>query len=240
MRKAEGKEFGYIILPIAQPSNASAEDTLRNSAYKAVWQVINAISAHDDRFEAQINQLALVKPKQGTEWTDGGSIGGGGIIDGGEITPDDTGVQGTLPLIIVGSVELRNAILARIVNKYADPGYWEKWATDVRGIAERHESRIRALLNRPDSDVRPIFDGFLTGIRQNLNDGITEDDAIGMLSQHLVTKPVFDALFEEYTFAQSNPVSQAMEEHIGEPPGKRAWRRRRKASRISTGMCGFV
>ena len=211
MRKAEGKNFGYIILPIAQAPNASAEDTLRSSAYKAVWQVINAISAHDDRFEAQINQLALVKPSQGTEWTEGGSIGGGGIIDGGEVTPDDTGVQGTLPLMIAGSVELRNAILARIVNKYADPGYWGKWATDVRGIAERHESRIRALLNRPDSEVRPIFDGFLTGIRRNLNDGITADDAIGMLSQHLVTKPVFDALFEDYTFAQSNPVSQAME-----------------------------
>ena len=211
MRKAEGKEFGYIILPIAQASNASADDTLRNSAYKAVWQVINAISAHDDRFEAQINQLALVKPNQGTEWTEGGNIGDGSIIDGGEVTPDDTGVQGTLPLIINGSVELRNAILARIVNKYADPGYWGKWAKDVRGIAERHESRIRSLLNRPESGVRPIFDGFLTGIRQNLNDGITEDDAIGMLSQHLVTKPVFDALFEDYTFAQSNPVSQAME-----------------------------
>ena len=211
MRKAEGKQFGYIILPIAQATNASAEDTLKNSAYKAVWQVINAISAHDDRFEAQINQLALVKPNQGTEWTEGGTIGGGSIIDSGEVTPDDTGVQGALPLIIAGSVELRNAILARIVNKYADPGYWEKWATDVRGIAERHEARIRALLARPESDVRTVFDGFLAGLRNNLNDGISEDDAIGMLSQHLVTKPVFDALFEDYTFAQSNPVSQAME-----------------------------
>ena len=211
MRKAEGKNFGYIILPIAQAPNASAEDTLRSSAYKAVWQVINAISAHDDRFEAQINQLALMKPGPQKEWTDGGGIGGGGLIDGGEETWDDIEIQGTLPLIIAGSVELRDAILARIVNKYADPGYWEKWATDVRGIAERHEARIRALLNRANSDVRPIFDGFLTGLRQNLNDGITEEDAIGMLSQHLVTKPVFDALFEDYTFAQSNPVSQAMQ-----------------------------
>ena len=214
MRKAEGKEFGYIILPIAQAPNASAEDTLRNSAYKAVWQVINAISAHDDRFEAQINQLALVKPGQGTEWTKERGIGGDLII-GGDVFPDITEIQGTLPLVIAGSIELRDAILARIVDKYADPGYWEKWATDVRGIAERHESRIRALLNRPDSEVRPIFDGFLTGIRQNLNDGITEDDAIGMLSQHLVTKPVFDALFEDYTFAQSNPVSRAMETTLG-------------------------
>ncbi len=211
MRKAPDKKFGYIILPIAQAPNASAEDTLRSSAYKAVWQVINAISAHDDRFEAQINQLALVKPGPEKEWPKGKGMGGGGSTDDGEVTPDDDNVQGTLPLIIAGSVELRDTILARIVDKYADPGYWEKWATDVRAIAERHESRIRALLNRPDSDVRPIFDGFLTGLRQNLNDGITEDDAIGMLSQHLVTKPVFDALFEDYTFARSNTVSQAME-----------------------------
>ena len=152
-----------------------------------------------------------MKPGPEKQWTDGSDIGGGDLIDGGEKPQDDIEVQGTLPLIIAGSVELRNAILARIVDKYADPGYWEKWAADVRDIAERHESRIRALLNRPNSDVRPIFDEFLTGLRQNLNDGITEEDAIGMLSQHLVTKPVFDALFENYTFAESNPVSQAMQ-----------------------------
>ena len=126
-----------------------------------------------------------MKPEPKPDWTEEGGIGRGGPIVGGEVTLDDIVVQGTLPMIITGSIELRNAILARIVNKYADPGYWEKWATDVRSIAERHESRIRALLNRPDSEVRPIFDGFLTGIRKNLNDGITEDDAIGMLSQHL-------------------------------------------------------
>ena len=212
MRKAKGKEFGYIILPIAQAPNATAEDTLKSSAYKAVWQVINAISAHDDRFEAQINQLALVNPDTGPKPDNGGTEEGGIGIDGPADGGDDSGgIQGTLPLIIAGSIELRDAILARIVDKYADPGYWEKWATDVRGIAERHEARIRALLNGTDSHVRPIFVGFLTGLRQNLNDGITEDDAIGMLSQHLVTKPVFDALFEDYTFAQSNPVSQAME-----------------------------
>ena len=59
--------------------------------------------------------------------------------------------------------------------------------------------------------MRPIFDEFLAGIRNNLNDGIAEDDAIGMLSQHLITKPVFDALFEDYAFAEHNPVSQAMQ-----------------------------
>ena len=210
MRRAEGKEFGYIILPIAQAPQATAQESVSNSAYKAVWQVINAISAHDDRFEAQINQLALTYDKNKPDYLSGTDMGGGDAGAGAAST-NALGIQGTLPLIIAGSAELRDAILARIVDRYADPGYWEQWAKSVRDIAQRHEARIRALLNRPDSDVRPVFDGFLTGLRHNLNDGITEDDAIGMLSQHLITKPVFDALFEDYAFAQSNPVSQAMQ-----------------------------
>ena len=212
MRRAEGKEFGYIILPIAQAPKATAQESVSNSAYKAVWQVINAISAHDDRFEAQINQLALTYDKNKPEYPSDTSIGSDRDYDDtSRDSFDDAAVQGTLPLIIAGSAELRDAILARIVDRYADPGYWEKWATDVQAIAQRHEARIRALLNIPGNGVRPVFDGFLTGLRHNLNDGVTEDDAIGMLSQHLITKPVFDALFEDYAFAQSNPVSQAMQ-----------------------------
>ena len=213
MRRAEGKEFGYIILPIAQAPKATAQESVSNSAYKAVWQVINAISAHDDRFEAQINQLALTYDKNKPEYPSDTSIGRGDrdYDDTSHDSFDDAAVQGALPLIIAGSAELRDIILARIVDRYADPGYWEKWATDVQAIARRHEARIRALLAIEDNGVRPVFDGFLTGLRHNLNDGVTEDDAIGMLSQHLITKPVFDALFEDYTFAQSNPVSQAMQ-----------------------------
>ena len=210
MRRAEGKQFGYIILPIAQAPKATVQESVSNSAYKAVWQVINAISAHDDRFEAQINQLALTYQREKPDYPKRESIGKD-EPNGDTIDPNELEVQGSLPLVIAGSAELRDVILARIVDKYADPGYWEKWATDVRAIAERHETRIRALLAIEGNGVRPVFDSFLTGIQRNLNDSIIEDDAIGMLSQHLVTKPVFDALFEGYAFAQRNPVSQAMQ-----------------------------
>ena len=210
MRRSEGKKFGYIILPIAQAPNHSPQETVSSSTYKAVWQVINAISAHDDRFEAQINQLALTHDRSKTDYVDDTSIGGGqrdSVYD----STDEIAIQSALPLLIAGSAELRNAILAKIVDKYADPGYWERWATRIRDIAQNHEARLKALLKVSSNGVRPVFDGFLTGLRHNLNDGITEDDAIGMLSQHLITKPVFDALFEDYAFAQSNPVSQAMQ-----------------------------
>ena len=217
MRRAEGKQFGYIIIPIAQDPNATPQETVSNSSYKAVWQVINAISAHDDRFEALINQLALTKTVGDgpTEFPDDTGISANGIPDdngdpGDASEPD--GIQGRL--IIQGTSELRDAILAKIVDKYADPGYWENWAKTIREIAQRHEARIRALLNNPDSGVRPVFQQYLAGLKRNLNDGVTEDDAIGMLSQHLITKPVFDALFSNYAFTQRNPVSQAMQDTL--------------------------
>ena len=62
--------------------------------------------------------------------------------------------------------------------------------------------------------MRETFDEYLQGIRENINDGITEDQAIGMLSQHLVTKPVFDAVFGDFGFVGQNSVSQAMQSTI--------------------------
>ena len=32
-----------------------------------------------------------------------------------------------------------------------------------------------------------------------------------MLAQHMITKPVFEALFDNYSFVRSNPVSKALQ-----------------------------
>lgn len=214
MRKAPGKQYGYIILPIAQAPGANPQETLSSGAYRAVWQVINAIAAHDDRFEAVINQLALAREREregnGKDYTGERDIGG----ESGdrELTPEERAFQ--MMLQFDGTAALRDAVLARVVDRYSDPGYWEKWADNIREIAQRHEARIRALLDNGDAEVRPVFDQYLAGLRNNLNDGIAEDEAIGMLSQHLITKPVFDALFVDYAFADRNPVSRAMQATI--------------------------
>ena len=213
MRKSPGKQYGYIILPIAQAPGATPQETVNESAYKAVWQVINAISAHDDRFEAKINQLALtIDPPPPIDYPSGAGIGGPVEPGPANVPSGDDGIQGKL--LIAGSPELRDAILAKVVDKYADPSYWEKWANIISAISVRHEARIRALVGGPDQDVRATFEQFLTGIRNNLNDGITEDDAISMLSQHLVSRPVFNALFEDYAFTDLNPVSKAMQDTL--------------------------
>jgi predicted helicase len=62
--------------------------------------------------------------------------------------------------------------------------------------------------------IGSVFELFLTGLRDNLNNSITEADAISMLAQHLITKPVFDALFAGHDFAAHDPVSQVMQKMV--------------------------
>ncbi len=213
MRKAEGKRFGYVILPIARDPGRTPEETLNDSKYRYVWQVLNAIKSHDDRFEAEINQLALSETRAKTPYPDKpGDIGESTTGDMALEAPEVEVIQGSLH--IVGDEGFQNAIRAKVVDKYADPAFWEKWATTIREIASAHENRIRALLRGEDTKVRETFNGYLQGIRDNLNDGIAENDAIGMLSQHLVTKPVFDAVFGDFGFVSQNSISRAMQSTI--------------------------
>ena len=86
-------------------------------------------------------------------------------------------------------------------------------------IARRHDGRIRALIESPGGGVSERFDEFVAALRHNLNDSITRDDAAAMLSQHLITKPVFDALFGGQEFTAGNPVSRVMQRMVDELEG---------------------
>lgn len=208
MRRSEGKDYGYIILPIGVPADMSPEQALAdNKRYRVVWQVLQALRAHDDRFNATINKIDLNAKRPASIQVVGVPGAGWGDSDGGGT--DGTGTQIALPL---GDLEQwRDAIYARIVQKCGDRLYWETWATDIAQIAERHTTRIRAILDDPASSSAAAFEGFLGDLRRDLNPAVTRDDAIEMLSQHLITKPVFDALFEAYAFAEHNPVSRTMQ-----------------------------
>lgn len=217
MRKAPGKEYGYIILPIAVPADMAPEEALKdNKKYKVVWDVLQALRAHDDRFNAMVNKIELNKAKDDKLQIIG--VGGDGGEDDGPGNDLAGGVQTVLSFPNLD--EWRQAIYARIVQKVGDRRYWEDWAKDVQRIAERHTLRINGILDDPDSGVHDAFDRFLEGLRGNLNDSISRGDAVDMLSQHLITKPVFDALFEGYSFAKHNPVSLVMEDMLATLEGK--------------------
>lgn len=207
MRKHPDKKYGYVILPIGIPAGMTPEEALADhQRYKVVWQVLQALRAHDDRFNAMINKIEL--NRAATDQIQ--IIGVGGGVDpetGGDSSPTAVQTVFAFPHL----EDWRDAILAKLVQKVGDRRYWEDWARDIAQIAERHITRIEAILATPNTPVAAEFESFLTGLRGNLNDSITPDDAIEMLAQHLITKPVFDALFDDYSFASSNPVSRVMQ-----------------------------
>ena len=108
--------------------------------------------------------------------------------------------------------EIEKAIYAKIVEKCGNRHHWEDWANDIAKIAHTHIDRIQGILENPEyTNEKATFEAFAAELRDDLNDSITDGEIVEMLAQHLVTKPVFDALFDEYSFASHNPMSKAMQ-----------------------------
>ena len=212
MRKSEGKNFGYIILPIPIPANQSPEEALNdNTNYRVVWQVLQALRAHDDHFDTMINTLDLNKKKDKQVKVIG--VGGGKVETGtGDTGKQDPSVQ----LVIDPSMfeQWREGIYARIVDKVGDRRYWDSWAQDIAKIADTHIQRMQKYLSDRDSDQAEAFDRFLKRLHEEINPAVSRDEAIEMLAQHLITRPVFEALFANEAFALKNPVSAAMQQML--------------------------
>ena len=105
-----------------------------------------------------------------------------------------------------------DAIFAKIVERCGDRKYWESWAKDVADIFRRVVGRIESLLDNPENDLlREWFDDFHTELKSSINDAITQSNAIDMMAQHILTRPVFEALFDNYDFASGNPVAVALD-----------------------------
>ena len=224
MRKAENKKYGYIILPVVVPEGSDANDVLASSDFETVWKILQSLRSHDERLDARINALSLHRqseqhkrhPKPGNS----NRVGRGDCVDQDGI---DEGAfnekHGSLTTMVQGELEfdkISENFQARLVQKCGDTAYWDDWADSVAKIAKTTVEIINnAVVD--DAQVRTAFNIFLQGLRDTLNPGIDRDDAIGMLAQHILTAPIFDALFAQQkdqqgrSFVQANPVSQALE-----------------------------
>ena len=226
MRNSPGKKRGYVILPVVIPADKEAHEALNdNKTYAVVWQVLQALRSHDDRFDAMVNKLDLTgkdiskmeviaitdKVAKKTPKTPGNknrnAVTGGSSI--GTAHPQPQGDQAELPFEIG---EIEKAIYAKLVQKVGNRHHWEDWANDIAKIARTHIDRITAIVEAPNNITeREAFKRFAGELRDDLNNNITDGEVIEMLAQHLITKPVFDALFADYSFTQHNPMSQAMQ-----------------------------
>lgn len=214
MRRAEGKEYGYIILPVVVAEGVDPKDALDNDKqYKQVWQVLNALRSTDERFDAEVNKLDLNKKKNGRINFIGVNTSPDDDVtenNGKEIEQCQKPQQLELPL---NWKEMQNAFYGKVVQKVGDRRYLEDWSKDVSDIAKMYIRRINDLIDSNDG-AKAAFERFLTSLHHNINDSIDRDEAVEMLSQHLITEPVFDALFGDYDFVQNNVVSRSLNDVI--------------------------
>ncbi len=229
MRNAPGKKRGYVVLPVVIPAGMEPHEALNdNQTYKVVWQVLQALRSHDDSFDAMVNKLDLIgsdprkmeviaitdkadKKAKKASGTSNGKAGKGkfGIGSKNHDAPGQMTQQADLTYE-VGEIE--KAIYAKIVDKCGNRHHWEDWANDIAKIARTHIDRIQGILENPaNTQEKASFNAFAAELRDDLNDSISDGEIVEMLAQHLVTKPVFDALFDEYSFASHNPMSKAMQ-----------------------------
>jgi predicted helicase len=233
MRNAPGKKLGYVILPVVIPANMEPHEALNNNKiYGVVWQVLQALRSHDDRFDALVNKLDLIgqdsrkmeviaitdtiqkKQRRTGSGTDPQNTGRGGYgIGQAEQGAPLQGTQGELEFEI-GDIE--RAIYAKLVKKVGNRHHWEAWAQDIAKIAQTHITRITSIVQNPGNHEAVLaFRTFASELREDLNSSITDTEIIEMLAQHLITKPVFDALFSGHSFTDHNPISQAMQGVLG-------------------------
>lgn len=214
MRKSPGKKYGYIIIPVVVPSDVDANIALDdNERFKVVWTVLNALRAHDDRFNATVNKLELNKKKPNNiligrpdySFDENGNPQACKEDSADSQSTKDIGKQLALQF-----EQLQSVVFARMVKKVGDRKYWEDWAREVAQIAERQIERITYLIENKKNQ-KQAFDNFLAGLQKNINPSITESHAVEMLAQHIITKPIFEALFEGYSFTETNAVSVAMQ-----------------------------
>ncbi len=195
---ADEKKYGYIIIPVVIPADADPATVLDASDFKTVWSILNALRSHDDRFNAHVNKINLNRQKK-----DKIIIGGSGIGIG-EKDPDAIEQQ-----LNIRYGEIEDKIYAKLVEKVGDKLYWENWAKEMGKIARDFIARINELVQT--GEYKADMDKFVKALRKNLNPTITENEATEMLVQHMITRPVFDALFKDYQFVENNSVSRSME-----------------------------
>lgn len=233
MRKAPGKTRGYVILPVVIPDGLEPHEALAdNETYRVVWQVLQALRSHDDRFDAMINKLELTgadprkmeviaitdsfarkaRKENGDRLRETQTSYGIGATEKTKKRRTASAATDSQIPLTYETGELEKAIYAKMVQKVGNRFHWEEWANDIAKIARTHIGRIQGILdNAKNKKEREIFAAFAAELRDDLNGSLDDAEVVEMLAQHLITKPVFDALFASYSFASHNPMSKAMQ-----------------------------
>ena len=196
MRKFKGKKYGYVILPVAIPAGIRPHDAFdRNGPFKVVWQVLNGLRSHDEDFAREINQLILSKTgKSGDKkLTSRISVS---VLD--QYWEDDE----TLDVFL-------EEMKTKLVKHVGDMHYYDKYGAHLGRVATIVEERLKKEIVS-SSEKNDILIKFYKNLQILINESITKEDAIKVISQHIILSRVFNELFAG-EFTSYNPISRILD-----------------------------
>ncbi|WP_208389676.1 DEAD/DEAH box helicase [Helicobacter pylori] len=208
MRKAKNKKRGYIILPIALEESEikNLNEAVNNTNFKNIWKVIKALRSHDPSLVDEATFKEKIKIF--------GSDDRSNLDDEEELKKDKTEqapndpkqAQKTLFDAILLQ-DLADAVYNVMPTKLGDRNYWENFTKKTGNIARTLNNRLKMIFEKNPE----FFHGFLDSLRGNIHQNIKEDEALDMITSHIITKPIFDALFGDNI---KNPIAKALDKMV--------------------------
>ena len=218
MRTAPGKKEGYVIIPvIAHNLKDPASAHANSDAFKVVWEILNALRSinpesvlADPYLHKLDKRIAIICENNNELYRKTGSesprnSGAGGK---GKVATDD---QSEL-FNLLHAFEIEEAIKSTIIDNFGNRKTWQDWAQDVGAICARQVELIKGILHSPDTSEQTLkaFAIFHKELIDATSVNLSTDDVVEMLSQHIVIKPVLDALFPNYPFTERNVIACSM------------------------------
>ncbi|BAW45592.1 type II R-M system protein [Helicobacter pylori] len=201
MRKAKHKKRGYIILPIALEESEiqNLDEAVNNTNFKNIWKVLKALRSHDPSLVDEATFREKIK------------VFGSDDSNNDETNQDDEKqdpkqAQKTLFDAILLQ-DLANAVYNVMPTKLGDKQYWENFAKKTGNIARTLNNRLKDIFEKNPE----FFHGFLDSLKGNIHSNIKEDEALDMITSHIITKPIFDAIFGDNI---KNPISKALDKMV--------------------------
>lgn len=198
---------------VVSPGISPEEALDDNKRFAIVWSILNALRSHDDSFNATINKINLNKEKPSKIVVATVPPMGDSIQSLQDREDTSKVYEERINTQLEFLEQMKTGVYAKMVDKVGDRLYWEKWAKDVGIVAHNLIARIRELIAQKGKH-QDDFRDFVTALQDNINSAINDDQAVEMIAQHLITRPVFEALFQNYNFADNNPVCRTMENMI--------------------------
>ncbi|GAA9240221.1 DEAD/DEAH box helicase family protein [Helicobacter pylori] len=211
MRKAKHKKRGYIILPIALEESEiqNLDEAVNNTNFKNIWKVIKALRSHDPSLVDEATFREKIKIFGSDDHNNDETN-----QDDEELQKDKTDkteqdpkqAQKTLFDAILLQ-DLANAVYNVMPTKLGDRNYWENFTKKTGNIARTLNNRLKDIFEKNPE----FFHGFLDSLKGNIHSNIKEDEALDMITSHIITKPIFDAIFGDNI---KNPISKALDKMV--------------------------